>query len=124
MKRFKNDKYNGFSSSVVCSPSKGSLVFMSGVVAFDRDSYDCLLSFEDEAKICFNKLEENLMISGGLSLNQIVKITVFIKNIDKYETYVKVRNEIFGEYSPAATCVVVSNLLFSANIEIEAHAFI
>ena len=53
-----------------------------------------------------------------LKLNQVVKVTVFLKNISDIEIMNSIYQEYFSHF-PARTCVAVADLPLNALIEIE-----
>lgn len=53
-----------------------------------------------------------------LKLNQIVKVTVFLKNISDFETINLIYQKYFSHF-PARTCVAVADLPIHALIEID-----
>ncbi|WP_062240358.1 RidA family protein [Fictibacillus sp. FJAT-27399] len=58
------------------------------------------------------------------SFEQVVKTTVFIKNMDDFGTINEVYGEYFPEHKPARSCVEVARLPKDVQIEIEVIALV
>ncbi len=57
-----------------------------------------------------------------LSLDNVVKTTIFIRNMDQFAEVNKIYGEYFTNMAPARSCVEVSNLPKNVLIEIESIA--
>lgn len=62
--------------------------------------------------------------AAGSSFEQVVKTTVFIKNMDDFGAINEVYGEYFSEHKPARSCVEVARLPKDALIEIEVIALV
>lgn len=62
--------------------------------------------------------------AAGSSLEQVIKTTVFIKNMDEFGAINEVYGEYFSEHKPARSCVEVARLPKDALIEIEVIALV
>ncbi|MDR1835251.1 MAG: RidA family protein [Fusobacteriaceae bacterium] len=63
-----------------------------------------------------------ILESAGYSLNDVVKATVFIKNMDDFAKVNEVYNEYLGNVKPARACVEVARLPKDVKVEIEVVA--
>jgi 2-iminobutanoate/2-iminopropanoate deaminase len=63
-----------------------------------------------------------LLKSEGASLDQVVKTTVFLVDMDDYAAMNDVYCEGFGDHRPARSAVAVKALPLGAQVEIEAWA--
>lgn len=112
-----------YSMGLVAPP--GRLVFISGQTALDTDGNivgagDCDLQCRHALANIRTLLEE----AGG-SMNNVVKISTFITNIDNFDAFNTVRNEFFSDPYPTSTIVEISALGEpELLIEIEAVAVI
>jgi 2-iminobutanoate/2-iminopropanoate deaminase len=101
----------------------GPLVFVSGVVPVDADGR--LVGEDDvvaQARQTFANLGAVLEASGS-SFADVVKVTLFLTEIDDRPLVNPVRREVFGDVRPASTLVEVSRLAVpGAKIEVEAVA--
>lgn len=65
---------------------------------------------------------QNLLSESGFSFDDVVKTTVFLKNMDDFATVNAIYAEYFKENAPARSCVAVSSLPKNALIEVEVIA--
>ncbi|NJE07796.1 RidA family protein [Thermococcus sp. M39] len=68
---------------------------------------------------------ENLIAileAAGATVDDVIKVTVYLKNIKDFEEFNKVYEEYFGHSKPARAVVEVSDLPKGVKIEIEAIA--
>ncbi|EPD49388.1 RidA family protein [Paenisporosarcina sp. FSL H8-0542] len=61
---------------------------------------------------------------AGSSLQQVVKTTVFIKNMNDFVVFNEIYGQHFGEHKPARSTVEVARLPKDAQVEIEVIALI
>ena len=103
----------------------GDLLFVSGVVAVDAEAK---LVGGDDVVAQTRQVFENLrrvLAAGGCGPEDVVKVTVFLTNVDDRARINPVRQEFFGDTRPASTLVEVSRLAVEgARIEIEAVAVV
>jgi enamine deaminase RidA (YjgF/YER057c/UK114 family) len=105
-------KPSGYSHAV--EARAGRLLFLAGQVAFDRDGRvvgqgDLVAQFR---QVCEN-LKAVLAAQGG-SLQDVVKLTIFVLDKAQYKAHGKaigqVYREYFGRHYPAMTLVEVKGL--------------
>lgn len=65
---------------------------------------------------------EAILQSGGSSLDQVFRVTVFLTDMDDFSTVNAVYSRYFPSNFPARSCVEVSRLPLGALIEIDAMA--
>jgi 2-iminobutanoate/2-iminopropanoate deaminase len=103
----------------------GELVFVSGLVAVDADG--ALVGGDDvvaQARQVFENLRA-VLAAAGCSFADVVKVTVFVTDVDDRPKVNPVRQEFFGDARPASTLVEVSRLAVpGAKIEVEAVAVV
>jgi len=103
--------------------AEGPLLFVSGVVPVDGEGR--LVGGEDvveQARAVFSNLEA-VLAAGGASFADVVKVTIFLTDVDDRPRINPLRQEVFGATRPASTLVEVSRLAIEgAKIEIEAIA--
>jgi 2-iminobutanoate/2-iminopropanoate deaminase len=99
------------------------MVYVSGQLAFDESRQILGDTLRDQANICLDRIEALLARVGG-DLNNVVRITTYLADLETYPDFDSVRTERFGESRPASTAVGVAGLLFGALVEIEAIAFL
>ena len=102
----------------------GPLLFVSGVVPVDGDGRLSGTDVVEQARVVFRNLGE-VLAAGGASFADVVKVTVFLTDVDARPLVNPVRQEVFGETRPASTLVEVSALVIpGARIEVEAVALV
>ena len=105
--------------------AEGPLLFVSGVVPVDEQGR--LAGGDDvveQARAVFGHLGA-VLAAGGSSFADVVKVTVFLTDIDDRPLINSVRQEVFGAARPASTLVEISRLAVEgAKIEVEAIAIL
>jgi len=100
----------------------GSLVFVSGQVPLDPSTRSIVSGeFEDRVRQCIANVER-VLIADGLGLEHVVKVTVFLTDLDMFGRLNAVYTPVWGETKPARSCVQVSRLPMDVDVEIEAIA--
>jgi reactive intermediate/imine deaminase len=103
----------------------GPLLFLSGQVSLDADGK---LVGEGDVKAQARQVFENLRIqveANGGTMADIVKVTVFVKDISTFQSLSELRQSYFPSNGPASTIVEISNLAWPEFlIEVEAVAVI
>jgi len=101
----------------------GNLIFVSGQIPIDPKTGEMK---EGDIEVKTKMVLENLkavLEPYSIGLENVVKTTVFLKDINNFVRVNKVYGEYFKEKFPARSCVEVSRLPKDAEIEIEAIAF-
>ena len=101
----------------------GELLFISGQAAIDgRGNIVGLGDFDAQAKQVFANLER-VLSAGGSSLRNVIKVTIFLRDMSNFNKIVQLRGRYFTPPYPADTIVEVSSLYSpEALLEIEAIA--
>jgi reactive intermediate/imine deaminase len=103
----------------------GDLLFVSGCVPVDADGQ--LVGGDDvvaQARQTFANVGA-VLAAGGSSPADVVKVTVFLTDIDDRPKINPIRQEFFGQTRPASTLVEMSRLAIpGAKIEVEAVALV
>jgi 2-iminobutanoate/2-iminopropanoate deaminase len=101
----------------------GNLIFASGQVPVDPKTGEMI---EGDIEAQTKRVLENMkavLKPYSIGLENVVKATVFLKDMNNFSRVNKVYGEYFKEKFPARSCVEVSRLPKDAEIEIEAIAF-
>ena len=96
------------------------LVFTSGQVGIDPDTGILITENFKEETLQVLKNVSAVLDAGGSSINELIKLTVFIKDISNFKAVNDVFCLFFNDDYPARSLVEVSDLPAGANIEIEA----
>ena len=103
----------------------GNLVFVSGQIA--KNANDEVVGKGDiraQTRQCIENLKA-VLEAGGATLGDVVKVTVYVTDMEHLKAVHEVRAEYFKEKYPASTLVEVSRLTNQdCMIEIEAIAVI
>ncbi len=101
----------------------GNMLFISGQIAIDPTSGDLVLGdIETETHQVLRNLG-NILEEAQLSFEDVIKCSVFVKDMNLYSRINAVYAEYFNENTaPARELVEVSNLPKFVNIEISAIA--
>ena len=101
----------------------GDLLFVSGCVPVDADGN---LVGGDDVVAQAERVFENVgavLAAAGAGPQDVVKVTVFLTDVDDRPAINPVRQRFFGETRPASTLVEVGRLAIpGAKIEVEAVA--
>ena len=98
----------------------GNLMFISGQIPLNPETGDLVSgSIEDEANQVLKNIK-SICEAAGNSLEDIVKITIFLTDLDNFATVNEVMKEHFSEPYPARATIEVSGLPLGVNVEIEA----
>lgn len=101
----------------------GNLLFISGMVGVDAEGR--VIGKGDvvaQARATFSNLER-ILEAEGASFADVLKVTVYLRNVEDRARINPVRAEFFGDARPASTLVEVSKLVApELLIEVEAVA--
>ncbi len=100
------------------------LLFTAGQVAINPETGQVI---DGDIKAQTRRVMENvkaILEAGGSNLSNVVKTTVFIKDMNEFASMNEVYGEYFKEDPPARTTVEVSRLPRDVRVEIDAVAFI
>lgn len=102
----------------------GNLLFVSGQVPFDPATMEIV---EGGVEAQTTRVLENLQAilkEAGASFDNVVKTTVFIKDMNDFGAINEIYAKYFGENKPARACVEVARLPRDVKVEIEVIAFV
>jgi len=102
----------------------GSLLFTSGQIALDHKTGALVgEDIETQTHAVLNNLAAVVRAGGG-DIQNIVKTTIFIKDMNDFATINGIYAEFFGDHKPARSCVEAARLPKDVLIEIECIASI
>lgn len=100
----------------------GNNVFTSGQIPINPSTGQLVLgSIEEQTRQVLDNLKA-VLNAAGVGLENVVKITIFIKNMNDFAAINSVYAEYFKAPYPARSCVEVARLPKDVGIEIEAVA--
>ena len=103
----------------------GNLVYTAGQIAIDPQTGEMSLgNVSEQTRIVINNLK-TILEAAGTSLENIIKVTVFLKNMSDFPAMNAVYGEFFKpEIAPARSTIEAARLPKDALVEIEAVAAI
>lgn len=102
----------------------GDLLFVSGCVPVDGDGALVPGDVVAQARQVFVNVGA-ILAAAGATFADVVKVTVFLTDVDDRAAVNTVRQEVFGDARPASTLVEVHRLAIAgARIEVEAVALL
>ena len=98
----------------------GDLVFMSGQIPLDPATMEVVDGdFEARARQVFDNLRAVAEAAGG-SLDQVVKLTIFLTDLGNFATVNNVMEDYFQQPYPARAAVGVASLPKGVDVEADA----
>lgn len=102
----------------------GNMVFVSGQLPMDPATMELVeATIEEQTAKSLENLKA-VLEEAGATFNDVVKTTVFIKDMNDFTAMNGVYATYFNENKPARACVEVARLPKDARVEIEAIAII
>lgn len=101
----------------------GDFIFVSGQIPIDPATGNIIQGdIEEQTEQVLKNLTEILAVSG-LTLSDIVKTTLYLKDLSNFERVNNIYKKYFVETPPARSTVEVSRLPKDVQIEIDAIAY-
>lgn len=117
------ERMGAYSHGYKIDVGNAKIIFTTGQIAMDKNGN--VLYPNDSAKqaeFVFESLQKILNKSGA-SLDDVVKATVFVTNMNDFKEISKVRNKYFKNSEPVSTLVEVNKLVKDGcRVEIEVVA--
>jgi len=100
----------------------GGLLYLSGCIPLDPVTMQVVEGGIEAQTEQVLKNFTAVVKAGGSSLGQVIKTTVFLKNMDDFVTMNGIYSQFFGEHKPARSAVEVARLPKDVLVEIECIA--
>ena len=98
--------------------SYGNLLFVSGMIPLDPTTGELLTgNFEAEVALVLENLKA-VVEAGGMSLKNVLKASVFLKDLGLFGKFNEIYGRYFGDVLPARETIQVARLPRDASIEI------
>lgn len=98
------------------------VLYISGQIPFVPETMELVSDdIQDQTKQSLENVKA-ILTAAGYSLNNVVKATVFIKNMEEFALVNEIYNEYLGNVKPARACVEVARLPKDVKVEIEVIA--
>jgi 2-iminobutanoate/2-iminopropanoate deaminase len=103
----------------------GNTVYVSGQLPIEPKTGELYKGddIKEETKISLENVKA-ILEAAGATLNDVVKCTVYIKNMDQFGLINEMYSQFFTDTKPARVCIEVARLPKDANVEIDAIAVI
>jgi 2-iminobutanoate/2-iminopropanoate deaminase len=105
--------------------ASGKMIFLSGQIAIDPSTNQIVCANDVEGQT--TQVMANLkavLEAAGASFSQVVRTTVFLKNMDDFSKVNGVYAQYFTDVAPARACVEVARLPKDVLVEIDCIAVI
>lgn len=100
-----------------------NFLFLSGQIPLDSNSGEILgLTIEEQTEQVLKNIAA-ILKEAGYDFSDIIKTTIFLKDINDFPKMNKIYERFFNQPYPVRSTVEVSNLPKGALVEIEAVAF-
>jgi 2-iminobutanoate/2-iminopropanoate deaminase len=107
-----------YSQAVVCN----NMVFISGQLPVVPATGEKLTgSIEEQTLQVLNNIKA-ITEAAGSDISKIIKVTIYISDMELWSNVNKVYSSFFGENKPARAIVPVKDLHYGCKIEVEAIA--
>jgi 2-iminobutanoate/2-iminopropanoate deaminase len=106
----------------VCA--EGRLVFTAGQIALDPQTGEVVAGAIREQTVRVIENVRAILEAAGSGLDQVVKTTVFLKDMGDFAAMNEVYAQYFAKSPPARSTIEVSRLPKDVRVEIEAVALI
>ncbi len=100
----------------------GNFLFISGQGPFDPKGEQVPNDIETQTRLTLENLKK-ILENAGLTMENVVKTTVFLKNMKDFNKMNKIYKKYFKDKPPARSCVEVARLPLDILVEIEAIAY-
>lgn len=99
------------------------LIFTSGQLPIDPATGELITDSIEKATL--QSLKNNLAVieKAGGSKETILKVNIFLKDVENFQRVNSVYEEFFGDVKPARSCVEVARIPKDAPIEIESISY-
>lgn len=101
-----------------------NIIYSSGQLPVDPKTGELSKGdIQKETRLCLENVKA-VLEAGHATIENIVKVTVFVTDMNNFSSINEVYTEFFGDHKPARSLVEVKRLPKDADIEIEAIAII
>ena len=100
----------------------GDFLYTSGQIALNPKNMEMMNGEIEEETEWVLKNIEAILKAGGLSLDHVIKTTVYLTDLGEFSRMNQVYEKFFKKTKPARACVQVAALPKGAKVEIDAIA--
>ena len=99
----------------------GKTLYVSGQLGLDPVTGELVEGVEEQARVALKNLK-TVLAEAKMDMEDVVKTTVFLKEMSDFAAVNAIYAEAFGDTKPARSCVAVAALPKGGLFEIEAIA--
>jgi reactive intermediate/imine deaminase len=96
----------------------GNTIYLSGQVPLDPNTMELVEGDEEQIRQVFKNIQA-VCNAAGVSLDDIVKLNVYLSDLSVFAKVNEVMNELFSEPYPARAAIQVAKLPLDSLIEVE-----
>ncbi|MDP6916676.1 MAG: RidA family protein [SAR86 cluster bacterium] len=96
----------------------GNTIYLSGQVPLDPNTMELVEGDEQQIRQVFKNIQA-VCNAAGVSLDDIVKLNVYLSDLSVFAKVNEVMNELFSEPYPARAAIQVAKLPLDSLIEVE-----
>ena len=96
----------------------GNTIYLSGQVPLDPNTMKLVEGDEEQIRQVFKNIQA-VCDAAGVSLDDIVKLNVYLSDLSVFAKVNEVMNELFSEPYPATAAIQVAKLPLDSLIEVE-----
>lgn len=97
----------------------GDTLYTSGQIALDPKTNELIGRNVQEETLQVLKNLEAILIAAGTSKDKVIKVTVFLADLNDFAEVNEVYADFFTPHTPARACVQVAKLPLDVRIEME-----
>ena len=97
------------------------MVFVSGQIPVDPHTNEIKNDVKEAAHQSLTNMK-NILLEAGSDMSKVIKVTIFLKNIEDFASVNEVYATYFDKPYPARSCVAVKSLPKDVVLEMEAIA--
>lgn len=101
--------------------ANGNIVFTSGQLPLVPETGELVTEIKAATKQSLENVKA-ILVEAGSSLDKVIKVNIFLADMNDFGAVNEVYGEFFGDFKPARSCVEVARLPKDGVIEIEAIA--
>lgn len=97
------------------------MIFVSGQIPVDPQTNEIKVDVKEAANQALTNMK-NILLEAGSDMSKVIKVTIFLKNIEDFAQVNEVYATYFNKPYPARSCVAVKALPKDVVLEMEAIA--
>ncbi|PPQ62844.1 hypothetical protein CVT24_000538 [Panaeolus cyanescens] len=121
VQKINSEKNPNFSHILSHATKVPGLIFLSGQVPVDQTGAIVPGGIKEHAAQCIANLG-NVLEAAGSSWDKVVKVNVYLKNMDDFGAMNEVYEKLLPTPKPARTCIQAAKLPNDVDVEMEAIA--